>query len=36
MHARNRNVSTLTYSADGAWLFAGTESGDVITVNAAR
>lgn len=30
------NVTTLTYSPDGAWLFAGTESGDVVTVNAPR
>jgi WD40 repeat protein len=29
-------VSTLTYSLDGTWLFAGTESGDVVTVNVPR
>lgn len=29
-------MTTLTYSADGAWLYAGTESGDVVTINAAR
>jgi len=29
-------ITTLTYSPDGAWLFAGTESGDVITINTAR
>ncbi|KAI8474579.1 MAG: flagellar associated protein [Monoraphidium minutum] len=34
--ARRLVISTLTYSADGAWLFAGTESGDVITINVAR
>lgn len=31
-----RNVTTLTYSADGAWLYAGTASGDVVTINAPR
>jgi hypothetical protein len=29
-------ISTLTFSADGAWLFAGTESGDVVTINVTR
>ena len=31
-----RAITTLTYSPAGAWLFAGTEGGEVVTVNAAR
>eukprot|EP00775_Hariotina_reticulata_P008043 gene8043-8238_t len=31
-----RGISCLQFSADGAWLFAGTASGDVLTVNVAR
>lgn len=31
-----RAVTCLCFSQDGAWLFAGTASGDVLTVNVAR
>jgi hypothetical protein len=31
-----RTINCLCFSADGAWLFAGTASGDVLTVNVAR
>lgn len=31
-----RAVNCLCFSADGAWLFAGTASGDVLTVNVGR
>jgi len=31
-----RGINCLCFSADGAWLFAGTASGDVLTINVAR
>jgi hypothetical protein len=31
-----RTINCLCFSADGAWLFAGTASGDVLTINVAR
>jgi len=34
--AVKRHYTTLTFAADGAWLYAGTKSGDVVTVNVTR
>lgn len=31
-----REYTNLCFSADGAWLYAGTSSADVVTVNVAR
>lgn len=31
-----REVTALVFSSDGRWLFAGTASGDVVTVNVGR
>lgn len=31
-----RGLNCLCFSADGAWLFAGTASGDVLSVNVGR
>jgi hypothetical protein len=31
-----RSINCLCFSADGAWLFAGTASGDVLTINVGR
>ncbi|KAF6264277.1 flagellar associated protein [Scenedesmus sp. NREL 46B-D3] len=31
-----RTITCLCFSADGSWLFAGTASGDVLTINVAR
>jgi hypothetical protein len=31
-----RSITCLCFSADGNWLFAGTASGDVLTINVAR
>jgi hypothetical protein len=31
-----RTINCLCFSADGAWLFAGTASGDILTINVAR
>ena len=31
-----RSFTCMTYSADGQWLYAGTTSGDIVTVNVAR
>jgi hypothetical protein len=31
-----RAITCLCFSQDGNWLFAGTASGDVLTVNVAR
>lgn len=31
-----RTITTLTYSQDGMWLFAGTAAGDILTINAQR
>lgn len=31
-----RQITCLCFSADGAWLFAGTTSGDVLSINVAR
>lgn len=31
-----RGINCLCFSADGAWLFAGTASGDILTINVAR
>jgi hypothetical protein len=31
-----RTITCLCFSADGNWLFAGTASGDVLTINVAR
>lgn len=31
-----RTINCLCFSADGAWLFVGTASGDILTINVAR
>ncbi|GMH32361.1 hypothetical protein BSKO_00195 [Bryopsis sp. KO-2023] len=31
-----RSITCLVFSADGQWLFAGTKSGDVVTINVKR
>lgn len=31
-----REYTTLCFSADGQWLYAGTSSADVVTINVAR
>lgn len=31
-----RTINCLCFNADGAWLFAGTASGDVLTINVGR
>lgn len=34
--AVKRSYTCLTFSPDGNWLYAGTRSGDVVTVNVVR
>jgi hypothetical protein len=36
MGSVRRAITSLCFSPDGAWLFAGTASGDVLTINVAR
>jgi WD40 repeat protein len=36
MGSVRRAITSLRFSTDGAWLFAGTTSGDVLTINVAR
>jgi len=31
-----RNFTSMVFSTDGLWLYAGTASGDVVTINVAR